>query len=146
MLRQHSSFSGRSGTQVHKRQDHGEVSQRITCMLLAVSFTFLITTIPMNIYIIYTSKLRKILELLSNTISEMLMYTNHSISFILLTGKKFRSQARLMMFACNTKQVLNRFINRSDCSLFGSFRLLKLNTSRTDYVNCSQVNHVEVQM
>ncbi|XP_052818226.1 probable G-protein coupled receptor 139 [Mya arenaria] len=101
MLRQHSSLSGRSGTQVRQRQDHGEVSRRITCMLLAVSFTFLITTLPMNIYIIYTSVTETPQEIgalvkrkLIDTISEMLMYTNHSINFFLYcaTGKKFRSQ------------------------------------------------------
>ncbi|XP_052818202.1 growth hormone secretagogue receptor type 1-like [Mya arenaria] len=141
MLRQHTFSAGRLGKQIHQRQGHREVSRRITWMLLAVSFTFLVTTLPMNIYIIYISVTETPREIeplvkrkLIDTISEMLMYTNHSINFFLFcaTGKKFRGQVRSMVCACNTSELFNRFSNLSNRSSGGSLRLFKLNSSKTD--------------
>ena len=88
------SSSGGSGS--------GEGSAKVTVMLLTISFTFLITTLPMNITIITTAFWNPYVTTLATaskfklarTISEMLMYTNHSINFYLylLTGQKFRQQ------------------------------------------------------
>ena len=84
-----------------------ESSIRVTLMLLSISFTFLICTLPMNVVMINgaflsfeTASLEEISRYkLARTISELLMYTNHSINFYLylLTGHKFRQQLTSMM-------------------------------------------------
>jgi len=156
MLRQQSSLA-RPGRHKHS-QEHGEMSRRITFMLLAVSFTFLITTLPKNIYIIYTSfnkaqdielEIESLLKRkLIDTIAEMLMYTNHSINFFLYcaTGKKFRGQVRALVCACATKRYPGGLRNLSQRSNPSSLRLWKSYSTKTDYVNCSQVIHREVQL
>lgn len=66
---------------------------KITYMLLAVSFTWLLMTAPFSLLIfmgkVYSSKVGK-------TICFLLMYTNHSVNFFLycLTGKKFRRELK----------------------------------------------------
>lgn len=75
-------------------------SNRLTVMLLTISFTFLLTTLPMNISLIITSiwppdptDLQQIVRAtLIRKVIELLMYCNHSINFYLYcaTGKKFR--------------------------------------------------------
>ena len=75
-------------------------SNRLTIMLLTISFTFLLTTLPMNISMIVISiwspdptDLRQIARAkLARTVTELLMYCNHSVNFYLYcaTGKKFR--------------------------------------------------------
>jgi hypothetical protein len=89
------------------RGTHHEGSTKITIMLLTISFTFLVTTLPMNISSIVSalagshasnsheaSKYK-----LARTITELLMYTNHSINFFLylLTGQKFRQQLKILL-------------------------------------------------
>ena len=77
-------------------------SGKLTIMLLTISFAFLLTTLPMNISLISTALINSnnlgsmIRFRLCRTISEMLMYANHSINFFLYcaTGKKFREQLR----------------------------------------------------
>ncbi len=91
-----------------RRSGNQNDSNRLTIMLLTISFTFLITTLPMNISLIvmsfttspnddlhYMGQLR-----LFQTITELLMYLNHSCNFYLYcaTGRKFRHQ--LMMLLC----------------------------------------------
>ncbi|XP_052788786.1 probable G-protein coupled receptor 139 [Mya arenaria] len=87
-----------------------ESSKKLTCMLLAVSFTFLITTLPMNILLLvraFTEEKNKDLNsheykkqfaqmTLARTIVELLMYVNHSVNFFLYcaTGRKFRREPR----------------------------------------------------
>ena len=75
---------------------------KLTVMLLTVSFTFLMTTLPMNVCLIVTAfwqvenhTLKQTMQLhLAKTIAELLMYVNHSINFGLYcaTGHKFRQQ------------------------------------------------------
>ncbi|PVD21427.1 hypothetical protein C0Q70_19600 [Pomacea canaliculata] len=75
---------------------------KLTVMLLTVSFTFLLTTLPMNISLIVTAfwnqqkhSERQMAQFnLAKTITELLMYVNHSINFFLYcaTGQKFRKQ------------------------------------------------------
>ena len=75
---------------------------KLTIMLLTVSFTFLLTTLPMNVSLIvtafwqqYQNTLRQIAQFkLAKTVAELLMYVNHSINFFLYcaTGHKFRQQ------------------------------------------------------
>lgn len=77
-------------------------STKMTFMLLTVSFTFLLTTLPMNVWIILTpfwnqqqyEPNKKTALTLGRTICELLMYLNHSINFFLYcaTGQKFRKQ------------------------------------------------------
>ena len=82
----------------------GSDGTRITIMLLTISFTFLLTTLPLNLSLIvrqfYLTEgevppTEKVLTLrLVQTITELLMYTNHAINFFLYcaTGHKFRHQ------------------------------------------------------
>ncbi|XP_067650872.1 probable G-protein coupled receptor 139 [Haliotis asinina] len=94
----------------------GNNNLRLTIMLLTVSFTFLLTTLPMNISIIASdflntnghdnavmSKFR-----LVRTISQLLMYLNHSINFFLYcaTGQKFRNEV-IRMFCGKNNNTLS---------------------------------------
>ncbi|XP_045194441.2 probable G-protein coupled receptor 139 [Mercenaria mercenaria] len=135
VLRQHSSLSSKQT----QHRPEGEMSKKITFMLLVVSFAFLVTTLPMVIVLIYTSfaedtegdyalTRRKLI----NTIAEMLMYTNHSINFFLYcaTGKKFRNQFKALIFCCN-----NNFRRQSMRSSTDSYRLCKVNTTEARCTN-----------
>lgn len=74
---------------------------KITIMLLALSFTFVVTTFPMSIVMIILSavpsQIKDLSELarfwLLRTVSDCFMYLNHSSNFVLyiLTNKDFRS-------------------------------------------------------
>ena len=85
-----------------------ERSTKLTIMLLTISFSFLVTTTPMNVYIIMRPlmgtdvRTKSRLELFK-TIAEMLMYVNHSINFYVYcaTGQKFRQQ--LLQLLCRSK-------------------------------------------
>ena len=126
-----------------------ETSRKITCMLLVISFTFLLTTLPVNITLIVTTvnshseddqSFAKIQ--LANTLTQLLMYTNHCINFFLYcaTGRKFREQFRtLACYICSGKWLRKCF--RDTRRNRGSFRLYKMNTSsgvRTIYVDCER--------
>ena len=112
VLRQQSSLRHKYRV-IKPNRTHEEASRRITFMLLVVSFSFLITTLPMNIVLIVTSfygtdefeddaifSKRKLMS----TSTEMLMYLNHSINFFLycVTGKKFRRQFKELIMCGNT--------------------------------------------
>ncbi|XP_070198888.1 growth hormone secretagogue receptor type 1-like [Littorina saxatilis] len=95
----------------HARLRCGE-GTKLTIMLLTVSFTFLLTTLPMNVSLIVTAFwkpydknfMRQIVQFkLANTVAELLMYVNHSINFFLYcaTGNKFRQQIAYMLH-CKT--------------------------------------------
>ncbi|XP_069114762.1 probable G-protein coupled receptor 139 [Argopecten irradians] len=83
-----------------KHSGTGEVSRKLTMMLLMVSFTFLLTTLPMNIILIMTKSWNEQNQqqradfYLAKTVSELLMYLNHTINFFLycISGRKFRRQ------------------------------------------------------
>ena len=93
--------SGGGGV-IRKSSSSSESSTRLTVMLLTVSFTFLITTLPMNITLICTTFWNSYAKdvavgakfKLIRTIAEMLMYANHSMNFFLYcaTGNKFRQE------------------------------------------------------
>lgn len=93
-------------TSGHKMADSGT---KLSIMLLTVSFTFLITTVPVNTILIVTSLWQNSTSSVTNvihdraigtkfllfrTITELLMYINHSTNFFLYcaTGHKFRRQ------------------------------------------------------
>ncbi|XP_070198812.1 growth hormone secretagogue receptor type 1-like [Littorina saxatilis] len=99
---------GRSGHTSCRRSCGPGEGTKLTIMLLSVSFTFLITTLPMNITLIFTAfwnqqkdhDLRSIAQFnLAKTVAELLMYINHSINFCLYcaTGQKFRQQIKHLM-------------------------------------------------
>lgn len=85
-----------------QRRPSQEGSTRLTLMLLTVSFTFLLTTLPMTIVSICAQfgnpkpdELARVANFkLMRTTTELLMYANHSINFFLYcaTGQKFRHQ------------------------------------------------------
>ncbi|CAG5116118.1 unnamed protein product, partial [Candidula unifasciata] len=94
-------------TDNHSSTDSGNV--RMTVMLLTVSFTFLLTTLPMNISNIVASiwfntpsnsNQTRSKGILFGTLASLLMYLNHSINFLLYcaTGRKFRQVATRMLW------------------------------------------------
>ncbi|KAK3086283.1 hypothetical protein FSP39_016280 [Pinctada imbricata] len=80
-------------------------NKRLTLMLLAVSVTYLLTTLPMVIILIYytfqqvtsAESFRKTESI--RIIAELLMYTNHAIRFILYlaVGKEFRKRFKMLV-------------------------------------------------
>ncbi|XP_071096024.1 FMRFamide receptor-like [Haliotis cracherodii] len=112
---------GRSTTEQRELNDSWELQKmlsgdkgtRLTIMLLTVSFTFLITKLPVNISLIASPILNN-MELhkqtmvkvkLAATVSELLMYFNHSINFFLYcaSGQRFRKDF-LIRFCRRRKQ------------------------------------------
>ncbi|KAK6186501.1 hypothetical protein SNE40_008530 [Patella caerulea] len=103
------------------RRQMSEVTSKLTAMLLTVSFTFLLTTLPMNITLIVTYFWNKEDRELENTakfhlvktITELLMYVNHSMNFFLYcaTGRKFRQQ--VLKLVCH-KQALQTWSSICD--------------------------------
>jgi len=81
-------------------------------MLLTISFAFLLTTLPMNVANIaatfcnvFKNDLQRVAKFrLARTITELLMYVNHSMNFFLYcaTGQKFRHQ--LVWMVCYAKR------------------------------------------
>lgn len=112
---------------------------RLTLMLLTVSFAFLITTLPMNFCIIaapfwnqHSNDLAVMAKArLVRTISELLMYVNHSINFFLYcaTGQKFRNE------------IMRMFCKKNNNTLLNTDHSQHLYCSR----NCSSSHHVEVE-
>ena len=85
-----------------------EAGTKVTVMLLTVSFTFLLTTLPTAVMLIVlrfldTSNTPINVTLrykVCQTITTLLMYVNHSINFFLYcaTGQKFRAQLMWLVF------------------------------------------------
>ncbi|XP_064598811.1 probable G-protein coupled receptor 139 [Liolophura sinensis] len=84
-----------------------EPNIKMTAMLLTVSFAFLLTTLPMNICLIVSALWHMKKDpvsvarfTLAETITTLLMYTNHSMNFFLYcaAGQKFRHQ--LLKLVC----------------------------------------------
>ena len=89
------------------RRAHHESSTKLTVMLLTISFAFLLMTLPMNTSMIamafsssYVNDLRVVSKYkLVRTVTELLMYANHSMNFYLYcaTGQKFRGELLRML-------------------------------------------------
>ncbi|KAH9515518.1 hypothetical protein Btru_011320 [Bulinus truncatus] len=102
-----------SSAMANQRRNNLNEGSRLTALLLTVSCTFLVLTLPNNIVMIITrlwndtsgknnGELRSVAQFqLIRAITELLMYTNHSINFFLYcaTGHKFRQQI-LDLFRC----------------------------------------------
>nr|AKQ63062.1 orphan G-protein coupled receptor 57 [Platynereis dumerilii] len=94
--------SGLQSNMPDTRSRAQESSIKLTIMLLTISFAFLLTTLPMNIALIGTAfynQYHKDLHIMTKfklirTITELLMYVNHSMNFYLYcaTGQKFRHE------------------------------------------------------
>lgn len=126
----------------HQRKKSNENNKKLTFMLLAVSFTFLLTTLPMNVQLIVSAFYGSLADnpkgyaqmTLARTVVELLMYVNHSINFFLYcaTGKKFRRQVRdLICLCCKGKlaQFFRRQKRQTSTSTTLSYRLSKMNSS-----------------
>jgi len=100
-----------------------DTGTKLSVMLLCVSFTFLVTTVPVNTILIATSlwpstassEANGLVErgvgtkfLLFRTVTELLMYINHSTNFFLYcaTGNKFRHE--LYSLFCSRKSTAIR--------------------------------------
>lgn len=101
-----------------------EGSIKLSLMLLTVSFAFMITTLPKNASLIVETSsseeytYRQIANsALSQTVTTLLMYLNHSINFFLYcaTGKKFRKTMERLV--CKFKHVRRSLNENSPNSL-----------------------------
>lgn len=105
-------LGGSGGSVTEQRRPSHEGNTRLTVMLLTISFAFLLTTLPMNISNIaatfcnvFKNDLQRVAKFrLARTITELLMYVNHSMNFFLYcaTGQKFRHQ--LVWMVCYAKR------------------------------------------
>ncbi|KAK2191341.1 hypothetical protein NP493_53g00000 [Ridgeia piscesae] len=103
---------GSGGSVTEQRRPSHEGNTRLTVMLLTISFAFLLTTLPMNVANIaatfcnvFKNDLQRVAKFrLARTITELLMYVNHSMNFFLYcaTGQKFRHQ--LVWMVCYAKR------------------------------------------
>ena len=104
---------GNGSDSCRSRRPTQEGSTRLTVMLLTISFTFLLTTLPQTIVQILAhfldSRARHDLEVQANfqlakTVALLLMYLNHSMNFVLYcaTGQKFRKQ--LLWVLCDSRR------------------------------------------
>ncbi|XP_060598815.1 growth hormone secretagogue receptor type 1-like [Ruditapes philippinarum] len=141
---QHVELTSKYSSFVNKSQlkKSNESSKKLTIMLLAVSFTFLLTTLPMNLLQIVSAFFGSVADdakrfaqmTLGRTIVELLMYVNHSINFFLYcaTGRKFRRQVKIMACLCcsgKLMQYLKRERRRGGGgSPTTSYRLSRLNS------------------
>ena len=100
-----------SGSIYEQRRPSSEGSTKLTVMLLTISFSFVLTTLPMNMSLIASVLIDPNTDLQSlskfklvKTITELLMYVNHSMNFFLYcaTGHKFRRQ--LIWMVCYDKR------------------------------------------
>lgn len=105
------SVSPRSRSVTSSRSAEGD-SMRLTVMLLAVTFSFLITTLPITVVSVTGMVLHSLQDDrqlavfdLTRRICELLMYVNHSVNFFLYcaTGHKFRRQL-FVLLSCRSSR------------------------------------------
>ena len=124
-----------------------EHSRSLTCMLLVISFSFVLTTLPMNVFTIVNAfvgpgtqseseddaMLKFATFKLARTVVELLMYLNHSINFFLYCamGEKFRLQFRMMISRClrGKPDYLFRGMQRSQ-SMTSSSKLSRVQSTK----------------
>lgn len=92
----------------------GETNTTLSLMLLTITCAFLVMTLPMNVMLIAAAFWkdlsgdtfhRRAKFHLAKTVSELLMYVNHSINFFLYcgTGQKFRQELCALLCRWNGK-------------------------------------------
>ncbi|XP_013403369.1 FMRFamide receptor-like [Lingula anatina] len=122
-----------------RRRTTQESSIKLTIMLLTVSFTFVLTTLPINVFMIAKAFFQSYSEQdidekgrreVIHTSAKLLMYLNHSINFFLYcaTGQKFRHQVK-------------RILCRRSKTFFSNFTQIRngresMVWSSTKYTNC----------
>lgn len=111
-----------STLRTHRQPSATETNVVLSLMLLTISFAFLVTTLPMNVTVIATDfwnvyavsdlQLRARVQL-ARTITELLMYVNHSMNFFLYcaTGQKFRQE--LCALVCRRKSKMRQYGTRT---------------------------------
>lgn len=113
------------------RREASETNFMLSLMLLTISFAFLLMTLPMNIMLIInnilnTSKVSTSFSgdhrlwaqyQLASTITELLMYLNHSTNFFLYcaTGQKFRIELKRMLSGWKTHSSCKRLCCPKSC-------------------------------
>lgn len=112
LLRTHENLGYNRGSKKRKEKPS---SRKFTVMMLLVSMCFLVTTLPNSTVLIVTALWNDYGEsaenmatfTLINTITELLMYTNHAINFYLYcaSGRKFRNQ---LMQLCSRRAMSRR--------------------------------------
>lgn len=72
---------------------------RLTLMLLAVSFVWLVLTGPFTLYALFVESTRLRYDMLTKTVCFLLMYANHASNFYLycVTGQRFRNELKNMI-------------------------------------------------
>ena len=119
-----------------------EASRKLTIMLLSVTFCFLITTMPNNITLIITAlwtnqDVATMADFaLAKTVTEMLMYTNHAINFVLYcaTGKKFRRQLKHALRCRRRKDYYNYSRNDPNQLLLTTVKESHSNNQKMNFV------------
>lgn len=86
---------------------------RLTLMLLAISFVWLVLTGPFTVYALFVESTRRRYDMLTKTICFLLMYINHASNFYLycITGQRFRNELRNMivrLFVCTRLRAPHR--------------------------------------
>jgi len=96
-------------------QGSGQQSRNLSIMLLTVSFIFLLTTTPSVVFWVFyaywdpTSPV----TILGPTVTDTLMYVNHSVNFYLycITGRRFRTELQLMFCPSNLTKTQNSAVS-----------------------------------
>jgi hypothetical protein len=114
-----------------RRTSSQDTGYKITIMLLTISFAFLLTTLPMVICMIIGAIVQQETDLqviaqmtLASTITEYLMYINHSMNFFLYcaTGQKFRHQLyRLACWKTEVNQYRSQMVSESMTANGGTY-------------------------
>ena len=125
--------------------------KRLTLMLLSVSVTYLLTTLPMVVLlIIYTFTPLATNEeyqktQLARDIVELIMYTNHAIHFFLYfrIGKEFRKYF-LYLITCGRRGHCPRYDQRTRTFTAGKYEEMSLSRSTTNsVVECNLQVHLD---
>ena len=115
------------------KNNPGQKGLGMTAVLLIISFTFLITTLPISVYLtsIQFFQSRSPLMRLLSTIFMFLSYVNNCINFYLyiISGKKFRKELAKML-GCKKSRFTNGSHTSASYSVIGnSFVMTNVNHS-----------------
>ena len=139
--------SGRNNLLQKKLPTEGSI--KLTFMLLVVSFTFMLTTLPNGVsiivYLLWDFDVSNdVFQSVSNfallrTLTELLMYTNHAVNFFLYcaTGKKFRKGMEKII--CQIKKLRRTASEHTPNSML--MTRMSLNSSRKSFNNYIFYHH-----
>ena len=116
---------------------------KITVMLLTISFAFLITTLPSSVCMIIGALMKHQTDpvdisryVLAQTITEHLMYVNHSMNFFLYcaTGQKFRFELFRLARSCTGQRVpLRGYMSENTGTTINNGTMRETRTEMYDY-------------